>query len=146
MDRTADRTVLDLDQAAAEIQRRWFVWTAAGISVHPITWDGDETEASAQSLRWRASRPNAQADVVLSADGWVETAVRRPGSDATAHATVQVDSIEAFGLLLDRVVELITWGGPGPGQRHPDPAGPAGAERGADWVLGYDGLPMQTET
>lgn len=114
--------------------------------MHPITWDGDETEGSAQSLSWRASRPNAQVDVVLSADGWTETAVRRPGTDTTAHATAQVDSVVAFGLLLDRVVELITWSGPGPAQRHSAPAGPAGVERGADWVLGYDGLPMPTET
>ena len=146
MGRSVARTALDLDQAAAEIQRRWFVWTAAGIRVHPITWAGDETEGSAQSLRWRASRPNAQADVVLSADGWAETAVRRPGTDTTAHATAQVDSVEAFGLLLDRVVELITWSGPGPGRGHPAQTGPAGAERGADWVLGYDGLPMPAET
>ncbi len=145
MGRSVDRTVLDLDQAAAEIQRRWFVWTAAGIRVHPISWVGDETEQT-RSLRWRASRPNAQADVVLSADGWADSAVRRPGTDTTAHATAQVDSVEAFGLLLDRVVELITWSGPGRPQRHLAPARPAGAERGADWVLGYDGLPMPTET
>jgi hypothetical protein len=144
--RSVDRTVLDLDQAAAEIQRRWFVWTAAGIRVHPITWAGDETEPPARSLRWRASRPNAGADVVLSADGWAETAVRRPGTDATAHATAQVDSVEAFGLLLDRVVELITWSGPGPAQRHSAPARPAGAERAGHWVLGFDGLPMPAES
>jgi hypothetical protein len=154
--RTVDRTVLDLDEAAAEVQRRWFVWTAAGIRVHPITWTGHETErpplvgrpeaGTATSLRLRASRPNAQADVVVYADGWVETAVRRPDVAATAHATAQVDSVEEFGLLLERVVELITWSGPGPGQRHPAPPRPAGQQRAAHWVLGFDGLPIPPET
>lgn len=142
LDETVDRTVLDLDEAAAEIQRRWFVWTAAGIRVHPITWTSDETQRPPRRLAWRASRPNAQADVVLSIDGWAETAVRRPDAVATAHATAQVDSTEAFGLLLDRIVELITLSGPGPGQRHPGPASPAGAVRSVEWVLGYDGVPF----
>ena len=142
LDETVDRPVLDLDEAAAEIRRRWFVWTAAGIRVHPITWTGDDTERPPRRLAWRASRPNAQADVVLSTDGWVETAVRRPDADATARATAQVDSAEAFGLLLDRIVELITWSDPGPGQRHPAPARPADAVRAVEWVLGYDGVPF----
>lgn len=146
MHRSAGRSVLDLDQAAAEIQRRWFVWTAAGISVHPITWAGGDTDGPARSLRWRASRPNAEADIVLHPDGWAETAVRRPGATTTAHATAHVDSSEAFGQLLERVVELISWSGPGPGQRHATPPRPAGAERAAHWVLGYDGLPMATDT
>ena len=157
MGRSLDRTVLDLDQAAAEVQRRWFVWTAAGIRVHPVTWtDGDADRpaplsgrsqiSTPRSLGLRVSRPNAQADVVLYADGWAETAVRRPDAAATAHATAQVDSVEDFGLLLERVVELITWSGPGPGPRHSAPARPAGAEWAAHWVLGYDGLPMPTET
>ena len=141
MGRSVDQTVLDLDEAAAEIQRRWFVWTAAGIRVHPITWTGDEAEP-ARCLSWRASRPNAQADVVLCTDGWAETSVRRPEADATVHATAQIDSAEAFGLLLDRIVELITWSGPGPGQRHSAPARPSGAARAAEWVLGFDGLPL----
>jgi hypothetical protein len=155
--RSVDRTVLlDLDLAAAEVERRWFVWTAAGIRVHPITSAASETErppplvarpgTSTWSLAWRASRPNAQADVVLHADGWVETAVRRPDAAATVHATAQVDSVEAFGLLLERVVELITWSGPGPGQRHPAPARPVGPQRAPHWVLGFDGLPMPDET
>ena len=156
MDRSVDRTVLDLDQAAAEVQRRWFVWTAAGIRVHPITWSGRETERppppvapeaiTPRSMGLRASRPNAQADVVLYADGWAETAIRRPDAAGTAHATAQVESVEAFGLLLDRVVELITWSGPGSRQRHSAPARPAGPQRAAHWVLGFDGLPMPTET
>lgn len=148
MGRSVDRTVLlDLEEAGAEVQRRWFVWTAAGIRVHPITSAGLARPGTCTpwSLAWRASRPNSQADVVLYADGWVETAVRRPGAAATVHATAQVDSVEAFGLLLERVVELITWSGPGPGRRDPGPVRPAGPQRAAHWVLGFDGLPMPDE-
>ena len=115
------------------------MWTAAGVRVHPITWSGRDSESvvvTPRSLSWRASRPNAQVDVVLYADGWAETAVRRPGAAATVHATAEVDSVEAFGLLLERVVELITWSGPGPRQL---PSAPAHPQRAAHWVLGFDG-------
>jgi hypothetical protein len=121
------------------------VWTAAGIRVHPITLAGAET-GEARSLCLRVSRHNARADVVLSADGWVETDVRRPDAAATTHATAEVDTVDAFGLLLDRVVELISWSGPGREGRHAAPADRAGPERAAHWVVGYDGLPLQADT
>ena len=78
----------------------------------------------------------AHADVVLYADGWVETAVLRPDAAATTHATAEVDSAEAFGLLLERVVELITWSGPDSRRK---PSAPAGPQRAPQWVLGFDG-------
>jgi hypothetical protein len=37
---------LDLDKAEAQIRPRWFVWTAAGLTVHPVTWI-DQNEARA---------------------------------------------------------------------------------------------------
>jgi hypothetical protein len=33
----AEPISLDLDEAEAEIRQRWFVWTAAGITVQPVT-------------------------------------------------------------------------------------------------------------
>ena len=120
------------------------MWTAAGIRVHPVALTGAEA-GEARSLRLRVSRPNAQADVVLEADGWVETDIRRPDATATTHATAQVDTVDAFGLLLDRVVELISWSGPGRESRHARPADPAGPERAAHWAAGYDGLPLPGE-
>jgi hypothetical protein len=143
--RGIDRTVIDLDQAAAVIDRQWFVWTAAGIRVHPIALAGAET-GQPRSFRLRVSRHNAQADVVLYADGWVETDVRRPDATATTHATAEVDTVDAFGHFLDRIVELISWSGPGLESKHSPPADTAGPERAAQWVAGYDGVLLPGET
>src|SRR5882724_1535940 len=74
MERPIDRSALDLDQADGEIQGRWFVWTAAGLTVHPVTWaDHDAGRPAAlvgrsdvttpRSLGLRVSRPNAHADI-----------------------------------------------------------------------------------
>jgi hypothetical protein len=149
VERSLDRTVVDLDEAASQIQRRWFVWTAAGLRVDPVTWTDRDAAGPApvveraevttpRSLGVGVFRPNARADVVLYADGWADTAVRRPDTDATVHATAQVDSVEAFGVLLDRVVELITWSGVG--RDHSGSKVAPGPQRSPHWVLGFDGL------
>ena len=122
MERPIDRTALDLDQADAEIQRRWFVWTAAGLTVHPVTWTDHDAGRPApvvgrsevitpRSLGLRVSRPNAHAEIVVYTDGWTDVVVRRPGTDDVTYETAELDGIDAFGPLLDRVIELITWSG-----------------------------------
>ena len=68
--------------------------------------------------------------------------VRRPDATATTHATAQVDTVDAFGLLLDRVVELISWRGPGLDSKH----SPPGPERAMQWIAGYDGAPLPGTT
>lgn len=156
MDRHVDPAVLDLDQAATEIQRRWFVWTAAGLRVHAVTWtdrdaarpaplSGRSQISTPRSLGLRVSQPFAQADVVLYADGWIDTAVRRPDSEAMVHASARVDSVDTFGSLLDRVVELITWSGVRPDHRRSAPGTPAHPQRAAHWVVGFDGLAVPIE-
>jgi hypothetical protein len=155
VERFPDRTV-DLDEADHQIRRRWFVWTAAGLKVDPVTWTDRDAARPAplvarsqigapRSLGLRVFRPNARADVVLYADGWADTAVRRPEAEATVHATAQVDSVEAFGVLLDRVVELITWSGVGRDHRRSDSAVPPRPQRAPHWVLGFDGLRIPAE-
>jgi hypothetical protein len=140
---------LDLDKAEAEIGQRWFVWTAAGLTVHPVTWIDQNGAAPDQrvgrsdvmtprSIGLHVSRPTAHVDIVLHRDGWAEVAVLRPEADAVVRATAQVESVAAFGDLLDRAVELITWSGVPGG--HGAAAGSApGPGRAAHWVLGYDG-------
>lgn len=153
-----DRPVaaLDLDQADAEIRRRWFVWTAAGLKVHPVTWtDHDEGRpaplvgrsdvTTPPSLGLRVSRPNGHADIVVYADGWADVAVRRPDADHVAHASSQLESVDAFGALLDRVVELITWSGIRNDERRSATGTLARPQRAAHWVLGFDGLRMPVE-
>ncbi len=128
-----DPVTLDLVLAEAEFRRRWFVWTAAGLSVHPVTWTGQN-----EALGLRVSRPSAHVDIVLHRDGWAEVAVLRPDADAVVEATTQVESVAAFTALVDRSVELITWNGAaavhGAAARSTPPP-----DRAARWVVGYDG-------
>ena len=128
MQRSRNPPDMDLDEADAEVRHRWFVWTAAGLTVHPVTW-----AEPPRSLGLRVSRPTAHVDILLYGNGRAEVAVLRPDADAVVRTTVQLASVMAFGQLLDRVVELITWSGV-PKDRDPGPA-----ERAGDWVLGYDG-------
>jgi hypothetical protein len=143
--------VVDLDQAEAEIQSRWFVWTAAGLTVHPATWTDDDAGPAAprvgrsevatrRSLRLRVSRPDAHAEIVVYADGWTDVEVRRPGAHGVTHATAQLESVDAFGSLLDRVVELITWSGVPKDHGRSATGTLARPQRAAHWVLGFDGL------
>ncbi len=151
MERPIELTALDLDQAQAEIQRRWFVWTAAGLTVHPVTWTDHDAGQPAplversdvttpRSLGLRVSRPNAHADIVLYVDGWTDIAVRRPDAGTVLHETAQLESVDGFAPLLDRVIELITWSGIGGDHRRSAPGLLPRPERAAHWVLGFDGL------
>ncbi len=148
--------VVDLDEAEAEIRQRWFVWTAAGLAVAPLTWtDQDDATRAARpveqpdvptprSLTLHVARPTAHVDIVLHCTGSTDVAVLRPGSDAVVHTTVQLRSVAAFGQLLDRVVELITWSGV------PKSDGPTAvtmvSEATNQWVVGYDGSPWSGAT
>jgi hypothetical protein len=156
VERHTDLAAVDLDQADAEIRGRWFVWTAAGLTVHPVTWTdhdalrpapllGRSEVTTPRSLGLRVSRRNAHADIVLYRDGWTDVAVRRPGADAVAYETVELDSVDAFGPLLDRVVELITWSGVRTDHGRSAPGLLPRPQRAAHWVLGFDGLPRPIE-
>ena len=135
---------LDLDAAEAEINQRWFVWTAAGLTVHPVTWT-DHNDAGAAprvgrsevtslgSVGLQVSRPDAHVNIVVQRDGWAEMAVLRPGADTVVRATAQLESIAAFAALVDRAVELITWSGVAKDRECQH------SERAGQWVAGYDG-------
>jgi hypothetical protein len=120
---------LDLDLAEAEIRRRWFVWTAAGLALHPVV-------RTAESLRVQVTRPTSSAEIVLTAGGSCEAAVQRPDAAAVLHEATTVDSIDAFAVLVDSIVELITWSGV------PQEPGCTVPPADASWVLGHDGNPL----
>jgi hypothetical protein len=147
---------LDLDKAEAEIRQRWFVWTAAGLTVHPVTWtDQDDPRpgrrvgrsdvTTPRSMSLHVSRPSAHVDIVLHRDGWAEVAVLRPEADAVVQATAHLESVAAFGALVDRAVELITWSGI-PGSHGPAAKSTPLPDRAAHWVLGYDGERWSNES
>ena len=125
---------IDLHEAEAEIRQRWFVWTAAGLTVGAVT-RADRNEASA-SMGLHVSRPSAHVDIVVQRDGWAEVAVLRPGADAVVRATAQLESVAAFAALVDRAVELITWSGVPKGD---GPDAHSVPQRAGQWVVGYDG-------
>jgi hypothetical protein len=117
--------------------------------VGPVTWAGRDNASPARrsrrsdvttpaSIALHVSRPSAHVDIVVQRDGWADVAVRRPGADAVVRATAQLESVAAFGALVDRAVELITWSGvpkdDGPGARSAERP-----ERAGQWVAGYDG-------
>ena len=142
-------------QARAESERSIKAMQDKGLTVHPVTWTDHDRGRSAplvaqsevmkpRSLGLRVTRPNAHADIVLYTDGWTEVAVRRPEADAVVYETAQVDSVDAFGALLDRVIDLITWSGV-PRDRRTAPDLPPLPQRAAQWVLGFDGLRMPIE-
>src|SRR5437762_8632257 len=95
---------LDLDEAEAEIRRRWFVWTAAGLTVHPVTWTdqngatrpgtrfGRSEVTTPISLGLRVSRSTAHADIILQSDGCTEVVLLRPETDAVVGETAHVGS------------------------------------------------------
>jgi hypothetical protein len=93
-----------------------------------------------RSLGLRVTRPNAHAGIVLYSDGWTDVTVRRPDADAAAYETAQLRSIDAFGLLLDRIMELIAWSGVHRRPQRSAPDLPPYPPRAAHWVLGIDGL------
>lgn len=123
------------------------MWTAAGLTVCPVTWTDRHAGRPApllrrsdvttpRSLGLRVTRPTAEAAIVVHSDGSASAAVRRPGVDDMTHENMQLDSVDSFAALLDRVVELITWSGPHKARR-PDPPP---AQRAVHWVVGFDGL------
>jgi hypothetical protein len=108
----AGRT-LDLDLAAAEIERRRDAWMSVGVEVGPLTWQ-DRARGSPRQLLDR--RPAGNADslgvkciqgaaelaVVLWRGGWADV-ISWTGSpkDAVEVSAPDVDTVAAFGELLD---------------------------------------------
>lgn len=86
----------------------------------------------------RSAPTVAHTDIVLLADGRADIAVLRPDTDAVVHETARVHSVDAFGVLVDRVVELITWSGVRPDQVDGTPQG----QRSAVWVLAHGSNPL----
>lgn len=114
--------VVDLDLAAAEVQRRAEGWRQAGISVGDITWR-DQAEGWPWSLktdRTEVRDPDSigvmlrkgrqEGEVVLFKGGWCDFGywTGDAGDDPLQDAPGYPDemTVEGFGVVLDRVAEL----------------------------------------
>lgn len=130
MDRRIDLSNLDLDRAVAMIADRRTWWSALGLQTSAPTWmdnAGDWprpllvdrcTVHRPCSLGLRLHGGAGQAEFVLYAGGWVDIDRFPAGTDEMISEYVELDDIETFGVLLDRITIDLT-GGQTPGQGQP---------------------------
>ena len=118
MERRIDLSNLDLDRAADLIADRVPAWSLWGLTVHPPTWMDNEAEWPRPLVldRGEVRRPMsvgllvegraelAVAQFVLYAGGWADVDHLPLGGDDVVCEYVELDDVEAFGPLLDRVV------------------------------------------
>ena len=84
------------------------------------TWMDDDAERPTPLLtnRSQAQRPMSlglricgdagEAEFVLYAGGWADTSYVPPGSDEVINEHVELDNVEEFGAVLDRVIGCLT--------------------------------------
>ncbi len=115
--------IIDLDAAAAEIDRRRPAWQEHGLQVGPTTWrDADAWPQRIQPERDKAIDPDSVGVVVKAGDqgemqivlfrgGWADlevVAFDRP--DEPILDAPEFSSPEAFGTALDQAVDtLLRW-------------------------------------
>jgi hypothetical protein len=120
VERRIDLSNLDLDRAAAAIAEWREVWVGQGLILHPLMWMDNEaawprpvlTDRSQirrpMLLRVRLEGPGAsEAEVVLYAGGWADVLLAPPSSAGIEPEYHELDEVEEFGVLLDRVVSRL---------------------------------------
>ncbi|MEV7099332.1 hypothetical protein AB0M80_41550 [Amycolatopsis sp. NPDC051045] len=119
MERRVDLSNLDLDRAAVLVDARRAGWRELGLVADELTWMDNDVSWPAPLLRDRgqARRPMSlgvrvhgdagEAEFVLYAGGWADVSVIHPGIDGPTAEYVELDDVEEFGSLLDRVVGLL---------------------------------------
>ncbi|WP_153029692.1 hypothetical protein [Amycolatopsis sp. YIM 10] len=119
MERRIDLSNLDLDRAAEMVAARCAGWRERGLMVAELTWMDNDVSWPAPLLRDRGlvSRPKSlgarvhgeagEAEFVLYAGGWADVMVIHPHIDEPASEYVELDDVEEFGSVLDRVVGFL---------------------------------------
>lgn len=115
------RTVIDLDVAVREIERRAEGWRDAGFTVEPVTWrdQGGGWPPSLNTERGAVADPDSigvtvrlgdqQGSVVLFEGGWCDveywpgSASSKPVTDAPGYPDGL--TVEEFGRLLDNLID-----------------------------------------
>jgi hypothetical protein len=103
---------LDLDAAAIEIEGRRTAWSDVGFVVGPLTWRDiaqgwpyplvTRSEAvSPDSVGVRANRGTVEFEIVLFDGGWADVVGANIDSGDIQVDGPELDSVEAFGALLD---------------------------------------------
>lgn len=119
VERRIDLSNLDLDRAAVMVAARCAGWSELGLVADELTWMDNDVSWPAPILRDRgqARRPMSlgvrvhgdagEAEFVLYAGGWADVAVIHPSIDEPTAEYVELDDVEEFGPVLDRVVGLL---------------------------------------
>jgi hypothetical protein len=115
VERRIDLSNLDLDRVAAMVAARRSDWLALGLVADGLTWMDNDVQWPAPLVRDRSQvrRPMSlglrvhghanEAEFVLYAGGWADVDVVR-GIDEPVSEYVELDEVEEFGLVLDRVI------------------------------------------
>ena len=120
MERRIDLSNIDLDRVADEFIQRRAGWTAAGLSVGPITWmdneatwprpvvtDRGEVERP-MSLGVRIERgAAAEAELVVYAGGWADLMLYGIGDEDVLGEYVELETADEVGPLVDRAVARV---------------------------------------
>jgi hypothetical protein len=119
VERRIDLSSLDLDRAVVIVAARRAGWHELGLVADELTWMDNDVSLPAPLLRDRsqARRPMSlgvrvhgdagEAEFVLYAGGWVDVVVIHPGIEEPTAEYVELDDVEEFGPVLDRVVGLL---------------------------------------
>ncbi|WP_103349868.1 hypothetical protein [Amycolatopsis sp. CA-128772] len=119
VERRIDLSNLDLDRAAAMVAARCAGWRERGFVTAELTWMDNDASWPAPLLqdRGQAGRPKSlgvrvhgdagEAEFVLYAGGWADVLVLHPGIDELASEYVELNDVEEFGSVLDRIVGLL---------------------------------------
>ena len=115
VERRIDLSNLDLDRAAAMVVARRASWLALGLAVDGLTWMDNNVQWPAPLVKDRSQvrRPRSlglrvygqagEAEFVLYAGGWVDVDAVH-GMEEPVSEYVELDEVEAFGSVLDRVI------------------------------------------
>jgi hypothetical protein len=112
---------LDLDLAAAEIEKRRSRWSSAGFTVGPLTWRDPgawpypyvsrDLLSQPDSVGVRCTRADVEFGVVLWPGGWADVEVANLQTGEMEVTTPDVSSIGDVSQLLDALFER--WSGLG---------------------------------
>jgi hypothetical protein len=120
MERRIDLSNLDLDRAAEAVALRRETWADKGLALRPMTWMDNEAAwprpvledrsevRRPMSLRVQLEGPEGSiAEVILYAGGWADVLLVAPSSADIEAEYHELDEVEEFGPLLDRMVSRL---------------------------------------
>jgi hypothetical protein len=117
VERRVDLSNVDLDAAATAIAQREASWRTRGFSIAAMTWTNNEDDwpRPVRTDRARVRRPmslrlelrradGAEVEFEFYAGGWADVGTYDPTSGTVWQNSIELESSDNFGPLLDEVV------------------------------------------